>query len=112
MMEERGMVAPSDGTNKPRKVLMSEAQFEDYLSGAASAGASGAGAIPYEEPVRGAERDVAGAEIAPVNHTIYGGVPGGVPADDYEDADEPDEHIKDISDLIGDDDPPFVTDDE
>jgi S-DNA-T family DNA segregation ATPase FtsK/SpoIIIE len=33
MMEERGIVGPSDGTNKPRKVLMTEAQLADFLSG-------------------------------------------------------------------------------
>ncbi|MDR1028599.1 MAG: DNA translocase FtsK [Clostridiales Family XIII bacterium] len=38
MMEERGIVAASDGTNKPRKVLMGEAQLGNFLgSGAALA---------------------------------------------------------------------------
>jgi hypothetical protein len=32
MMEERGIVAPSDGTNKPRRLIMSEAQIAGFLS--------------------------------------------------------------------------------
>jgi S-DNA-T family DNA segregation ATPase FtsK/SpoIIIE len=31
MMEEHGIVAASDGTNKPRKVLMSETQLANFL---------------------------------------------------------------------------------
>jgi S-DNA-T family DNA segregation ATPase FtsK/SpoIIIE len=34
MMEERGIVAPSDGTNKPRRVIMSEAQLMGFLRSA------------------------------------------------------------------------------
>ncbi|MDR3072530.1 MAG: DNA translocase FtsK [Clostridiales Family XIII bacterium] len=34
MMEERGIVAPSDGQNKPRKVLITDAQMNAYLQGA------------------------------------------------------------------------------
>lgn len=33
MMEERGIVAPSDGTNKPRNVLITEAQMAEHLGG-------------------------------------------------------------------------------
>jgi S-DNA-T family DNA segregation ATPase FtsK/SpoIIIE len=123
MMEERGMVAPSDGTNKPRKVLMSEGQLADYLSGSGPAGvaaAFAAGGVPSVGGVPAASAfasspDVSGAEIAPVSHTLYGGIPGGEPADP--DAGDPDVEdgdirITDISDLINDDDPPFVTDDE
>jgi S-DNA-T family DNA segregation ATPase FtsK/SpoIIIE len=44
MMEERGMVAPSDGTNKPRKVLMTEAQFESFMKND-GAGGSGVGGV-------------------------------------------------------------------
>ena len=32
MMEERGIVAPSDGTNKPRRLIMSESQLAGFLS--------------------------------------------------------------------------------
>ncbi|MDR1778792.1 MAG: DNA translocase FtsK [Clostridiales Family XIII bacterium] len=32
MMEERGIVAPSDGQNKPRKVLMTDAQLASFLA--------------------------------------------------------------------------------
>ena len=34
MMEERGIVAASDGTNKPRRLIMSEAQLSSFLSSA------------------------------------------------------------------------------
>ena len=34
MMEERGLVAASDGTNKPRRLIISEAQLADFLSSA------------------------------------------------------------------------------
>jgi len=34
MMEERGIVSASDGTNKPRRLIMSEAQLAGYLSSA------------------------------------------------------------------------------
>jgi S-DNA-T family DNA segregation ATPase FtsK/SpoIIIE len=104
MMEERGMVAPSDGTNKPRKVLMSEAQLEAYLEG----GHAGGDAAAYEDAPRGAGRDVSGAEIAPVSHTLYGGIPGGEPAEE----DAPDTHVTDIAELLGDDEPPFALGDE
>jgi hypothetical protein len=117
MMEERGMVAPSDGTNKPRKVLMTESQVEAYLAGSgAPAGvpaADGFAGAPAAETQRGAMTDVKGAEIAPVSHAVYGGVPGGEPVggpmSGPDDGDE-DEPITDISDLIGDDEPPFVSD--
>jgi hypothetical protein len=151
MMEERGMVAPSDGTNKPRKVLMSEGQLADYLSGGGPVGMVGAadgafagggdgaaevaGRVPsaetpafapspdvYPDAYPGVSSDVSGAEIAPVSHSLYGGIPGGEPADadgayGPNDPDDPDSagediRITDISDLINDDDPPFVTDDE
>ncbi|MDR2157025.1 MAG: DNA translocase FtsK, partial [Clostridiales Family XIII bacterium] len=36
MMEERGIVAASDGMNKPRKVLMNETQLADFLGAGAS----------------------------------------------------------------------------
>jgi hypothetical protein len=107
MMEERGMVAPSDGTNKPRKVLMTESQVEAYLSG--TSGASGASGASDQEPPRVSVTDVSGAEIAPVSHAVYGGVPGGEPVSGPDDGDE-DEPVTDISDLIGDDEPPFVSD--
>jgi hypothetical protein len=169
MMEERGMVAPSDGTNKPRKVLLTEAGLESYLSGAAAGasaasgadnagdafsaeGASGEGnfygtndaggagrvyGAPGGEMSRTSSPDVSGAQIAPVSHAVYGGIPGGVPASASVDelaerrrgkaatysphdrggydtgVPDRDVPIRDISDLIDDDDePPFVTDDE
>ena len=34
MMEERGIVASSDGTNKPRRLIMGEAQLEEFLASA------------------------------------------------------------------------------
>ena len=37
MMEERGIVAPSDGTNKPRRLIMSEAQINGFLASAGQA---------------------------------------------------------------------------
>ncbi|MDR1293271.1 MAG: DNA translocase FtsK [Clostridiales Family XIII bacterium] len=113
MMEERGMVAPSDGTNKPRKVLMSEGQLADYLAGGGAAGAMppfAGGAEPA--PAAAYTQDVSGAQIAPVSHAVYGGVPGGGPAPADEGSRGVDIPITDISDLIDDDDPPFVTDDE
>ncbi|MDR2163195.1 MAG: DNA translocase FtsK [Clostridiales Family XIII bacterium] len=124
MMEERGMVAPSDGTNKPRKVLMTESQFESYLSGSsASVDASVAGGSSEtlnEVRKSGSLTDVSGAVIAPVSHSVYGGVPGGEPVDNQGsplayagDLDgDTDVHITDISDLIGDDDPPFSPDED
>ncbi|MDR0357257.1 MAG: DNA translocase FtsK [Clostridiales Family XIII bacterium] len=36
-MEERGIVAASDGTNKPRKVLMTETQLENFIGAGARA---------------------------------------------------------------------------
>jgi hypothetical protein len=140
MMEERGMVAPSDGTNKPRKVLMTADQLSDYMaaSGSGSSGSTlhsgGGGArgeatgrsFPVSDPYSeyAATPDVSGAEIAPVSHSMYGGVPGGAPADDEppvgdsseiglrgEGGDAP-EPVRDIYDLINDDDPPFDVDDE
>ena len=57
LMEERGIVAPSDGTNKPRRLIMSEAQLQGFLS---SAGRAGAGAYGK------------------------GGEPGGIPQDPYD----------------------------
>jgi predicted transcriptional regulator len=126
MMEERGMVAPSDGTNKPRKVLLTEEGLGEYLSGGAGdarglGDAGGASAAP-----RVSAPDVSGAQIAPVSHAVYGGIPGGEPAGVHSDDDdagvstapevdpdaEEDIYIRDLSDLIGDDDPPFVADDE
>jgi hypothetical protein len=177
VMEKRGIVAPSDGTNRARKVLMTEGQFEEYLAGSGAAGGtsgsaaaadgafagggSGGGGAPMSEnPAFAASRDaypdiapdVSGAEIAPVSHSVYGGIPGGEPADadgtdstgragragradstgsagnadgrgyqnhqnhpdhpDYQDEADEDIRITDISDLINDDDPPFVADDE
>jgi S-DNA-T family DNA segregation ATPase FtsK/SpoIIIE len=128
MMEERGMVAPSDGTNKPRKVLMSEAQLETFMTGGAVQTVAGetaravAGAGGYRSASQGP--DVSGAVIDTKNHVMYGGVPGGEPVADYDaDADEPADdratdtgvpkHIADINDLMNEDDePPFDTDDE
>lgn len=49
MMEERGIVAGSDGTNKPRKVLLTEGQYADWLaleSGADDMGESPTGILP------------------------------------------------------------------
>jgi S-DNA-T family DNA segregation ATPase FtsK/SpoIIIE len=43
MMEERGIVAGSDGTNKPRKVLISEAQMAGYLGSEPALGAGADG---------------------------------------------------------------------
>jgi hypothetical protein len=37
MMEERGIVVPSDGTNKPRRLLMGEAQIAAFLDSAGRA---------------------------------------------------------------------------
>jgi S-DNA-T family DNA segregation ATPase FtsK/SpoIIIE len=37
MMEERGIVAASDGTNKPRRLIMSEAQLKTFLESAGQA---------------------------------------------------------------------------
>ncbi|MDR1796712.1 MAG: DNA translocase FtsK [Clostridiales Family XIII bacterium] len=34
MMEERGIVGPSDGTNKPRRLIMTDAQLAGFLSSA------------------------------------------------------------------------------
>jgi len=106
MMEERGMVAPSDGTNKPRKVLMTEAQLETFAAGCAiqavdaGGGYDRAASTPLRKP------DVSGAEIGTENHVMYGGVPGGTPIENHgAGTSEPDKDIADIADLI--DDPPF-----
>jgi S-DNA-T family DNA segregation ATPase FtsK/SpoIIIE len=90
MMEERGMVAASDGTNKPRKVIISEAQYESFMAGSGVA-ASDEALADYGEP------DVSGAQVPVQSHAIYGGAPGAEPAD---------------GDTSGraDDDPPFDTD--
>jgi S-DNA-T family DNA segregation ATPase FtsK/SpoIIIE len=131
MMEERGMVAPSDGTNKPRNVRMTADQLADDMAASGSgshmpSGGSGAlSEMPGRPPTASdsyteyaAAPDVSGAEIAPVSHPMYGGIPGGAPAgdeppggDSSESADTP-EPVKDIYDLINDDDPPFDVDDE
>jgi S-DNA-T family DNA segregation ATPase FtsK/SpoIIIE len=38
MMEERGIVAASDGTNKPRRLIMSEVQLSNFLATAGQTG--------------------------------------------------------------------------
>jgi len=52
LMEERGIVAPSDGTNKPRRLIMSEAQLQGFLS---SAGRAGRGTFGEEDDPDGDE---------------------------------------------------------
>jgi hypothetical protein len=102
MMEERGMVAPSDGTNKPRKVLMTEGQFADFMTGAAGAGAGG-----------GASGSAfGGGDVSDASSASGGSLPasipekgdGGADAESFEDADE-------AADIDG-DDPPFDVGDD
>jgi S-DNA-T family DNA segregation ATPase FtsK/SpoIIIE len=134
MMEEHGMVAPSDGTNKPRKVLMSESQFESFMQRGGEQGAASSGGVDgaagssggeakcasfldgVKPVIYGGNTDVGGAQIADVSHAMYAGVPGGAPSSDGDGdsvSDGQDTPVKNISDLFDDDDPPpFDRDDD
>jgi S-DNA-T family DNA segregation ATPase FtsK/SpoIIIE len=84
MMEERGIVAASDGTNKPRKVIMTEGQLADFLSGGEaglSLAHSRAGGRGLDDDDDSAAGGLAVAGVQPVNseveRKIVGGIPGG-----------------------------------
>jgi S-DNA-T family DNA segregation ATPase FtsK/SpoIIIE len=66
MMEERGIVVPSDGTNKPRRLLMSEAQIAAFLDAAGRAQAlADADVSGGEQPTGTGHTGSGGAESAP-----------------------------------------------
>jgi S-DNA-T family DNA segregation ATPase FtsK/SpoIIIE len=49
MMEERGIVAASDGTNKPRRLIMSEAQLAGFLASAGQTDMFGGGPADFSD---------------------------------------------------------------
>jgi len=76
MMEERGIVSENDGTNKPRRLIMSEATLAGFL---ASAGQPGYG---EDSPVY--EEDVEDDSAPPWEDEA-----AAAPRDDYDDWEEP-----------------------
>jgi S-DNA-T family DNA segregation ATPase FtsK/SpoIIIE len=78
-MEKRGIVAPSDGTNKPRRLIMSEQEIEDFLKGAESAGVPFAGVHEVGQGQDGVEQSTMGRYESAPSQTYgdeYGPAPG------------------------------------
>ena len=80
MMEERGIVAPSDGTNKPRRLIMGEAQLASFLS-SGGRGDFVSGALEQDE-----NDDDAG--FAPKEDSPDPGEPDERPVKSFDDFDE------------------------